>query len=60
MDMKPLLILNQIISIWFNYKYAAIYRGILNVRVVFHFRTRTLTEFGYSVLSEKVRQLVLS
>jgi uncharacterized membrane protein len=26
--------LNQIISIWFNYKYAAIYRVILNIGVV--------------------------
>jgi TRAP-type C4-dicarboxylate transport system permease small subunit len=26
--------LNQIISIWFNYKYAALYRAMLNVGVV--------------------------
>jgi hypothetical protein len=26
--------LNQVISLWFNYKYAAIYRVILNVGVV--------------------------
>jgi uncharacterized membrane protein len=37
--------LNQIISIWFNYKYAAIYRVILNIGVVvvvFYFLMRLI------------------